>query len=201
LDLDYPPLPLAAGTAALGGGGGGSAAHPQHSSIAAAGRLQSAPRLDDNRWLTDSAVVPPTRATSEAGAQAAAASAVAAGSGGIPANPSDDSSVCVFCMDAPATAGVLHGDSVHRCGGLGSVGHLGWPGWMQLAGLACEPPSLMSAVFTAMRVLFDDASIGLWSLVGCRCLCRECAVHLKESNVELCPMCREHIDAYIMRVF
>lgn len=34
-----------------------------------------------------------------------------------------------------------------------------------------------------------------------RCLCRECAVHLKESNVQLCPMCRDPVEAYIMRVF
>jgi hypothetical protein len=38
-------------------------------------------------------------------------------------------------------------------------------------------------------------------LPPCRCLCRECAVHLKESNVQACPMCRETVQAYIMRVF
>ena len=34
-----------------------------------------------------------------------------------------------------------------------------------------------------------------------KCLCRECATHLKESNVQHCPMCREPIQAFIMRVF
>ena len=35
----------------------------------------------------------------------------------------------------------------------------------------------------------------------CRCLCRDCAAMLKESKVATCPMCREPIEAYIMRVF
>ena len=46
-------------------------------------------------------------------------------------------------------------------------------------------------------------------LLGCRpptppihrCLCRDCAAMLKESKVANCPMCREPIEAFIMRVF
>jgi hypothetical protein len=116
LDLDYPlpQLPLAAGAAALTGSssGGVVAARPSHLPISTSGRHASAPRLQDDAWLSDVPAAPPSRAASESGA------AAASGGGGAaaqpPANPSDDSAVCVFCMDAPATAGVLHGESVHK---------------------------------------------------------------------------------------
>ncbi len=35
------------------------------------------------------------------------------------------------------------------------------------------------------------------SLPCCRCLCKDCTQLLKDSKKELCPMCREPVEAYI----
>ncbi|KAL4436738.1 hypothetical protein ABPG75_003877 [Micractinium tetrahymenae] len=145
LDMDYPPPAV----------GVGPDGRPQHLPISVSGRHQSAPRLEDDSWWSSTPAVPPSRAHSEMGPGAAAAAAVAsappglAGAGGSGScNPFDaDPDTCVVCLDAPATAGVLHGDSVHKC------------------------------------------------------LCKDCAAMLKADKIENCPMCREKVDAYIMRVF
>lgn len=107
MDVDYP-LP------AVAGGAGG---RPQHLPVSVSGRHQSAPRLEDESWWAGTPAVPPSRAQSElAGGSAATASAPpglagASGSG----NPFDaDPDTCVVCLDGPATAGVLHGESVHK---------------------------------------------------------------------------------------
>lgn len=98
--------------------GAGPAGRPQHLPVSVSGRRQSAPRLEDDSWWSSTPAVPPSRAHSELGAGAAAAVAsapsVLAGAGGS-GNPFDaDPDTCVVCLDAPATAGVLHGDSVHK---------------------------------------------------------------------------------------
>ena len=141
LDMDYPPLgsmPLGAGLGAAAGAG-----RPQQPPLSASGRHMSAPRLEDAGWWSDAPPAPISRPASETMAAGVVASAPA----GLGSGAEGDSALCVFCMDAPATAGLLHGESVHKC------------------------------------------------------LCRECATHLKESNVQHCPMCREPIQAFIMRVF
>jgi hypothetical protein len=106
----------------------------------------SAPRLEDEAWWEGTPALPPSRPASEPG-DASAAAAAAAAAATKPTDSSDDSAFCVVCLDNPSTAGVLHGDSVHKC------------------------------------------------------LCKECAAMLKESKVDKCPMCREPIEAFIMRVF
>ncbi len=106
LDADYPPPAV----------GAGPADRPQHLPVSVSGRHQSAPRLEDESWWSSTPAVPPSRAQSELAGGAAVASAPPglAGAGGS-GNPFDaDPDTCVVCLDAPATAGVLHGDSVHK---------------------------------------------------------------------------------------
>jgi hypothetical protein len=59
-------------------------------------------------------------------------------------------------------------------------------------------PCLLT-VFSANRTLPHPPALPFPSLP--RCLCKECAAMLKESKVDKCPMCREPIEAFIMRVF
>lgn len=106
LDTDYPPPAV----------GAGPADRPQHLPVSVSGRHQSAPRLEDESWWSSTPAVPPSRAQSELAGGAAVASAPPGltGAGGS-GNPFDaDPDTCVVCLDAPATAGVLHGDSVHK---------------------------------------------------------------------------------------
>ena len=52
-----------------------------------------------------SAPLPAAQSSGDGGSSAAA---------GAPGSD-DDGGMCVVCMDEPATAGLLHGDTVHRC--------------------------------------------------------------------------------------
>lgn len=115
LDFDYPPAaPLAGGLAAAASssGGAGPSAPPQQGQLGTtlSGRHMSAPGLEDDSWWQNTPAAPPSRPSSEPGdrEQAQAAKAQAA------ADATDDSAVCVVCMDAESTSGVLHGDSVHK---------------------------------------------------------------------------------------
>lgn len=126
LDLEYPPppgMPLGGGLAAVGGLQPPPAAalsapplgqppRPTEVPLSASGRRMSAPRLEDEAWWDGTPALPPSRPASEPGDSSAAAAAVAAAS--KPTDSSDDSAFCVICLDNPSTAGVLHGDSVHK---------------------------------------------------------------------------------------
>lgn len=123
LDVEYPPppgMPLGGGLAAVGGlqpppaaalsaPPMGQAARPTEVPLSASGRRMSAPRLEDEGWWDGTPAVAPSRPASEPGDASAAAAAASK-----PTDSSDDSAFCVVCLDNPSTAGVLHGDSVHK---------------------------------------------------------------------------------------
>lgn len=125
LDLEYPPppgMPLGGGLAAVGGLQPppaaalsapplGQPSRPTEVPLSASGRRMSAPRLEDEAWWDGTPALPPSRPASEPGDASAAAAAAAASK---PTDSSDDSAFCVICLDNPSTAGVLHGDSVHK---------------------------------------------------------------------------------------
>jgi hypothetical protein len=128
LDLEYPPppgMPLGGGLAAVGGlqpppaaalsapPMGQQGQRPEELPLSASGRRMSAPRLEDEAWWEGTPALPPSRPASEPG-DASAAAAAAAAAATKPTDSSDDSAFCVVCLDNPSTAGVLHGDSVHK---------------------------------------------------------------------------------------
>ncbi|KAI3426006.1 hypothetical protein D9Q98_007974 [Chlorella vulgaris] len=149
----YPQVHFVGDEPAVGGNPAYPAAAPLEAGAGGAGAVQpplttrvSAPRLGDDGWHTAVPALSPSRSSSESSKMAAAAAQAGpqAQAGKAPAGEGvDDSALCVICMSEPATAGVLHGQSVHRC------------------------------------------------------LCRDCTQLLKDSKKELCPMCREPVEAYI----
>jgi hypothetical protein len=121
----YPQVHFVGDEPSVGGNPAYPAAAPLEAGAGGAGAAQpplttrvSAPRLGDDGWHTAVPALSPSRSSSESSKMAAAAAQAGpqAQAGKAPAGDGvDDSALCVICMSEPATAGVLHGQSVHRC--------------------------------------------------------------------------------------